>query len=312
MSKDERKTFWQDFKQFFVRGLAILLPSVLTLWILFMAYRFVDSNIAEPINAGIRQVIINVAPRTLSPDRLPEWFVVSEDQISQAKHQRTAEARRPISEEVLRPQIRARNFKEYWNDHWYLRLIGLVVAIILIYLAGLLLGGFLGRKVYHRFEEFLNRLPIFKSVYPHVKQVVDFLIGGDKKLAFNRVVLVEYPRKGIWTVGLMTGASMRSIESEAGGDMVTVFIPSSPTPFTGYTINVRKEDAIDIPITIDEALRFVVTGGVLVPTHQHVDRQEDEPPILQQQPGDLSPGPLQGMMRPEPPEDGQDGEKKEP
>ncbi|MEC9374613.1 MAG: DUF502 domain-containing protein [Planctomycetota bacterium] len=276
MARRARKTFWGDFKKFFVRGLGILLPSVLTLWILVMAYQFVVRNVAEPINAGIRQVVIKAAPTVIGNDPLPEWFIVSEESIQRVRAERLRQGLRPMGDAALRAQIRERNFREWWNDRFYLRAIGLVVAIVLIYLAGLLLGGFIGRRVYHRVERFFERVPVFKQVYPHVKQVVEFLFGEQQKAAFRRVVLVEYPRKGVWTVGLMTGASMRGIEDAADGRCITVFIPSSPTPFTGYTITVREEDAIDIPITIDEALRFVVTGGVLVPQSQAVTKEQLE------------------------------------
>ncbi len=267
------KTFWQDFKLFFWRGLVILLPTVLTLWILVQAYRFVYANVAEPINSGIRQVIIKAAPALFSDDELPTWFVVNPEQVALAKRERTAQASRPLSGEALRAEIRERNLREWWNDH-YLGLIGLVVAVVLIYLAGLLLGGLIGRRVYGRIEKFFRRLPVIRSVYPHVKQVVEFLLGEEQKAAFNKVVLVEYPRKGIWTVGLMTGTSMRAIESVAADGCITVFIPSSPTPFTGYTITVKKEDAVDLPISIDEALRFVISGGVLVPERQQIEPNE--------------------------------------
>ncbi|MCA9299512.1 MAG: DUF502 domain-containing protein, partial [Phycisphaerales bacterium] len=80
----------------------------------------------------------------------------------------------------------------------------------------------------------------------------------------------EYPRKGIWTVGLVTGTSMRRIKDEAGAPCLSVFVPSTPTPFTGFTVTVRTEDTIDLPISVDEAIRFFITGGVLVPEHQSV------------------------------------------
>src|SRR5262249_33807274 len=108
---------------------------------------------------------------------------------------------------------------------------------------------------------------VFKQVYPHVKQVVD-MIFGEKQIAFKRVVLVEYPRKGIWSVGFVTSAGMRDVGEFAGERVLTVFIPSTPTPFTGFTITVKESEAMSAPITVDEALRFVLTGGVLVPTKQ--------------------------------------------
>jgi len=265
---DRPRTFGSDFRVFFVKGLAILLPSVLTLWIVVQLFLFVQTRVAEPINVGVRFGVIRLAPLVLPESQQPAWFVVTDEQIEQLRAERTRRAQRDLPTAALRAQIREQNLKEFWDEHWYLRAIGLIVAIVLIYLAGRFLGGYIGRRVYGGLERFFTRLPVVKQVYPHVKQVVEFIFGERDRIKFNRVVLVEYPRKGIWTVGLMTGESMRAIEGAAANECVTVFIPSSPTPFTGYTITVPRAEAIDLPITVEEALRFVVTGGVLVPESQ--------------------------------------------
>jgi len=103
-------------------------------------------------------------------------------------------------------------------------------------------------------------------VYPYVKQVTDFLVGDTTgQIQFNRVVAVQYPRKGLWSVGLVTGDTMGRIEARAERKCITVFMPSSPTPFTGYVITVPVEDTIELAISIDEALRFTVSGGVILP-----------------------------------------------
>jgi uncharacterized membrane protein len=117
------------------------------------------------------------------------------------------------------------------------------------------------------------------------------------------VVIVEYPRKGIWSLGLMTGETMRVIEAVAGVECVTVFIPSSPTPFTGYTLTVPRDSVIELPISLDEALRFVVSGGVLVPPSQTIGR-EDAPlrqvaipeGLAAAESGDLAAGPPDKKM----------------
>ncbi len=267
MSKNPNRTFLADFRFRFFRGLAILLPSVLTFWLLWAAYGFVDKRVAEPINAGIRQAIIEIAPRVMNHNDLPEWFTVPENRIQVLREERARQALPAMSAEQLRTRARAENFRVWWNERWYLRFIGLFVAIILFYLAGVLVGNFVGKRLYDRVERLMVRVPGIKQVYPHIKQIVEFLFGGDQKIQFKRVVLVQYPRKGIWTIGLHTGGAIRAIE-DVIGECVTVFIPSSPTPFTGYTIIVPKDDVIDAPLTIDEALRFVVSGGVLVPEHQ--------------------------------------------
>lgn len=258
------KTFEGDFKKFFGRGLAILLPSILTLWILWQAFVFVFSNVAGPINAGTRAAIVWVVPMVVSDDDLPEWFAISDDRVERARNNETRGYRPGVSDKVIKTDLRREYLATYWEDHWYLNLTGLLVAIILIYLAGVLLSNFLGKRLYASLERLISRIPGFKQVYPHVKQMVD-LILGEKKMAFRDVVLVEYPSQGIWTVGFLTGESIRQIDQTAGSRVSSVFIPTSPTPFTGFTINVVREKIVRLDVSVEEALRFVITAGVLTP-----------------------------------------------
>lgn len=273
MQPKGRTTFASDFRRFFVRGLAILLPSVLTLWIVWQAYLFVDRQVAEPINRGIRQAVVWVIPRTVPDRSLPPWFLVSDDQertfrLSVAT-QGVLESQTLLrmSPAELKAELRARQFKQFWDAHWYFRFIGLIAAVTLIYLAGVILGGYLGRRLYVHFERVMTRVPVIKQVYPHVKQVVE-MIFGEKQLAFNRVVLIEYPRKGAWSLGFVTSQGMKDIAAAAGEETLSVFVPSTPTPFTGFVVTVRRSEALDISITIDEAIRFLLTGGVLIPAGQ--------------------------------------------
>ncbi len=303
------------FKTFFVRGLAILLPTVLTIWILIAAYQFVDDRIAGPINAGIRKFVIVTSPWPAADDpRDYTWAQIQllenpelsdlraewspRDEAGAAEHGENWNRPGPdgapsLRRQAMRPFIesvaRERALERWWNSitigNWVIMdLIGLLVAIVLIYLAGRLVGSFIGRRVYARGEEWLQRVPLFKQVYPYVKQVTDFLFGDEtKKLQFSNVVAVQYPRLGLWSMGFMTGDTMRDIQDRVDSECVTVFIPSSPTPFTGYVITVPRAETIDLPITIDEALRFVVSGGVIIPPSQQIqalpDEKEPEPAV---------------------------------
>lgn len=253
-----------DFRRFFGRGLGILLPSVLTLWILFQLLMFLNNNVGEPINRGVRLVVIQVAPRLVAEERLPGWFRVTDGEVLDARVERRFRGIGDMPDAQVRELVRREKFRERWQKHWYLQATGLIVAIVVIYFAGRFLGGYLGRRIYERMEALLAKVPGFKQVYPHVKQVVQMVLG-DRPIAFNRVVLVEYPRKGIWTIGLVTGESLTIIADEAGTDVVTVFIPTSPTPFTGFTINVETREIVDVPMSVEEAIRFFITAGVLVP-----------------------------------------------
>jgi uncharacterized membrane protein len=260
------RTFSSDFKRFFLRGLVILLPSVLTLWIVVKAYQFVDNTIAEPINGWVRVGVIQLS-NAWSPVR--NAFDPDAEELQSEILARQAMGARNIQPEVLRAELRAATIRREWAEHWYLDFIGLIIAVVAVYVAGRLLGGFVGRQVYRKLERLITRVPVFKQVYPYVKQFVDFLFSDDRPVKFSRVVIVEYPRKGIWSLGFVTGSAMKSVASEVG-DSVTIFIPSSPTPFTGWAITVARKEAIEVPITVEEAIRFLVTGGVLIPEHQRM------------------------------------------
>lgn len=260
----QRRKGGSNFRRFFFRGLTVLLPSILTLWILWSAFIFVFNRVAEPINVGLRAVVIRATPAFLHPDIHPDWYRVTDEEVVAT---RAAKGLSPakVTDAEVRRQIRAAEFEKVWRSKWYLQGAGLVVAISLIYLAGVLLGGFLGRKLYTQLERLISRVPGFKQVYPHVKQLVD-LILGDKPMAFNKVVMVQFPRPGSWAIGFVTGRAIRGISTAAGpGDFLTVFIPNTPTPFTGFTLTLPAADAIEVPISIDEALRYLITGGVLAP-----------------------------------------------
>lgn len=267
MTEEPPRTFRKDFKRFFIRGLAVLLPSVLTLWILVKAYQFIDLAIAQPINAGIRTAMIEIAVRWPAFESV---FVPDDSVINQEVIRRVAASESSATVTAVRHDILSAEINSWWSS-WslYLDWIGILVAVVGVYVAGRLVGGFLGRHIYRRLERLITSVPLFKQIYPYVKRIVDFLFSEDKSIKFSRVVIVQYPRKGIWSVGLVTGETMRAIQAESG-EAITVFIPSSPTPFTGYTITVPRSEALELPISIDEALLFTISGGVLVPEHQAI------------------------------------------
>jgi len=114
------------------------------------------------------------------------------------------------------------------------------------------------------------RTPGLRGIYPYIKQVTDFFLtqAEQKKLSFSKVVAVEYPRKGIWSIGLITGTGLKKITEEVKKELLTVLIPTSPTPFTGFVIMVPKKQTIEMDITIEEVFRFLVSGGVITPDKQ--------------------------------------------
>jgi len=113
----------------------------------------------------------------------------------------------------------------------------------------------------------LGQLPIINSVYSSVKQVTDFFFS-ERQIAYNRVIAVEYPRRGIWTIGFATGDSLVEMTLAAGEPMISVMIPASPLPMTGVVISVPKSAVVDLNCTLDQAFQYYLSCGVLVPEQQ--------------------------------------------
>ena len=278
MARTEKKSFWSDFRRFFLRGVATLLPTVLTIVVLVKCFEFVQQHISVHITEGvIRLVVLSTEsyPKTDKED-LTNYINENKPGLDASK-----KADRGLVSDNPEEQksLRLWKLRQQWKSG-PLSLVGFVLAIVLVYIIGRILASYVGRKLWQFFEMAVQQVPGFKQVYPYVKQVTDFLFG-EKKIEFTRVVAVPYPRKDIWSIGLVTGAGFRYMGEKVKEEFLTVFIPSSPTPITGYVIHVKKEEVIDLPISIEEALRFTVSGGVVVPTHQALPTQRIE----------LSPGP---------------------
>jgi uncharacterized membrane protein len=143
----------------------------------------------------------------------------------------------------------------------------LALFLLLLYLVGKFMAAGIGRFFVHRFERGVHRLPLVRNVYSSVKQVSDFLFS-QPDMEYTRVVAVEYPRKGIWSLGFVTSEGMLDIRAAANEPILSVLMPTSPMPVTGFTVTVRKSETIDLNITIDQAFQFIISCGVVVPAQQ--------------------------------------------
>jgi len=271
MSKQKQRTVRSHSKRAFLRGLAVLLPSILTLWLVVKAYQFVDSAIAEPINRWIRTAFIQI-PKHFPSVGESLAMGPTQEELSTAALDAGVSIADTSAMQLLASEMFSESVNSWWASHAWMNLLGLLVAAVIVYISGRLVGGFLGRALYRRLEKIMVAVPVIRKVYPYIKQLVDFLITDSDSPKFSRVVAVEYPRKGIWSVGFITGSPIQTIEKRIP-DSVTIFIPSSPTPFTGYTITVQKKDTIELPLSVEEAIRFAVSGGVLIPDHQRLTSQ---------------------------------------
>lgn len=269
--------FMTDFRRFFLRGLAALVPTLLTFAILVWAYKLINDNVGSPITSGLlmlcKSVSAEPAPGAVDIERDPLIYGTPIDEWDSQGRRLTVEHKliEAAKLEHRDPRIHkhvmnARN-DALWRiafERYHLHLLGFLIAIILVYFTGFFLASFIGRTSWRAAEGILLRIPLIKAIYPNVKQVTDFLLS-ERQVEFSGVVAVEYPRRGIWSLGLSTGGALKRIQGSEDKEIVTVFIPSSPTPVTGYVITVPRSELVELNMSIDEALRFTISGGVIRP-----------------------------------------------
>jgi len=153
----------------------------------------------------------------------------------------------------------------YKNFGFYFHGLGIILGVYLIVFIGFIVTNFLGKQVYGFFERILQKLPFFKQVYPALKEIAIFLFSRDQMSSFKQVVIIEYPRNGIYSLGFLTNNTASRISDYTKKELCNVFIPSSPGPLTGFAVMVPKKDLIITDLTIEEAFKFIASGGVVNP-----------------------------------------------
>jgi uncharacterized membrane protein len=161
-----------------------------------------------------------------------------------------------------------------WNPDHYLKEtvgleiglpgLGLVVLLIVITLIGALTAGFLGRMVLTIGERILARMPVIRSVYSAIKQILETVLQQQSK-AFRQAVLIEYPRRGIWAIGFITGATEGEVQSLILQEVVNVFLPTTPNPTSGFLLFVPRKDIVILDMSVEEAVKMVISGGIVTP-----------------------------------------------
>lgn len=141
---------------------------------------------------------------------------------------------------------------------------GLLFLIGFLMLVGMFAAGFLGRFFIRLGEWFVAKMPLISSIYSLLKQIFETVFSS-KTQAFKKVVMLEYPRKGIWILGLVSADLQGEIEEKLPDEMVNVFIPTTPNPTSGFLIFVPKKDVIEMDMSVEEAIKFIVSGGLVEP-----------------------------------------------
>ena len=193
-------------KKYFITGLLIWVPLVITVWVLSLIVRTMDQSLL-------------LLPYSYQPEQLFGFYVPG---------------------------------------------VGVVTTLLVVFITGLFTANILGQKLVQFWESLLGRIPVVKSLYYSVKQVSDTLFSGSGE-AFRKVLLVRYPHPEAWAIAFQTGTPPQEVAQHSEADMVSVFIPTAPSPVNGFFFFVRKQDTIELDISVDEALKYIVSMGVVVP-----------------------------------------------
>jgi uncharacterized membrane protein len=145
-------------------------------------------------------------------------------------------------------------------------LAGFILTILFIYIIGRLVSNVLGKRLYQWFEKLLSRIPIVNAVYKTIKQITSS-ISNPERQAFKKVVFIEYPRKELWTMSMVTGESI----NESGEEFYHIFVPTTPNPTSGFMLYILQKDTIKTDITIEEGLKIIISGGMLAPTKNKLE-----------------------------------------
>jgi len=281
------------FRQALLRGLGVVFPPLLTILIFLWVISTTQHYVLEPVTTLAREGLlwVWVRPEVLQPKDLPPEARVSEEKeqkpvlmVGGRQFQRLDDngyvtfIPKGVYDRVLespgKESLPQRGLAYYrrFVEVKYLRPertipFFLALFIILLYLLGKFMAAGIGRFFVHRFERGIHRLPLVSNVYSAVKQVSDFLFS-EREIQYTRVVAVEYPRKGIWTLAFVTNEGMRDIHTAANEPVLGLFVSTSPMPLTGFVITARKSETIDLDVTIDQAFQFIISCGVVVPPQQ--------------------------------------------
>lgn len=298
----------RPFRHAVFRGLGVLLPPLLTIVILAWIYNTIATNVLGPIESRVRYYVAWAIEDVRT--QLPNARATAEANIWDSDDGRFAQlpTREYIPKEIYdgavangqeldgKPPRTGFEFYQVYVEANYLRSIVVVpvflcVFVLVLYFFGKFLAAGIGRVFWNLFERLILQLPLVRNVYSSVKQVTD-LMFSDNDIQFNRVVAIEYPRKGAWSIGFVTGEGLADIRTAANEPVLNVFVPSSPMPLTGWTLIIPRSEVVDLEMTIDQACQFLISCGVVVPQQQLVALFEKQRPF----PGMGQNGAGQGLL----------------
>jgi uncharacterized membrane protein len=269
-----------SFRTAVLRGLGFLSPPLLTIVIFLWIGATIGQYAIEPVFKTTRSVIVWRIKDIRSPKEIPsdiqdieepvtidgnsylrtkDGYYVPSDVYNEVEDEVGNEPIPDTALGVYQSYVEIKYLRPYWVIPFYILLF-----IFILYLLGKFMAAGAGRVFWNVFERGIGQVPLVRNVYSAVKQVSDFVLA-QQNVEFSRVVAVEWPRKGIWTVALVTGESLPEISAAVNEPVLSVLIPTSPMPMTGFTVTVKKSETIDLSLSFDQALQYIISAGVAVP-----------------------------------------------
>jgi uncharacterized membrane protein len=205
----------RSVKRYLVTGLLVLVPLVITLWVLDLLIGTLDHSLL-------------LIPESLRPEKLIGVRIPG---------------------------------------------LGVLLTLFVVLVTGVLAQNFIGERLLRMWEALLARIPFVKSIYSSVKQVSDTLLSPSGQ-AFRKALLVQFPREGSWTIAFLTGTPGGDVANHLQGEYVSVYVPTTPNPTGGYFVMMRKTDVIELDMSVDDALKYIISMGVVVPGPRGVARRK--------------------------------------
>lgn len=271
------------FRRVLLRGLGVFFPPLLTIVIFFWIGGTVMTYVINPVHTSTRALLIwgtadLVLERQLSESERGKTDIL----YKKGMYHRVDDSTYIPTYvwEIVRKSSNAKNPMPKTGLEIYQRYIDLtylhpalfipaliLLFLLLLYLVGRFMAAEIGRFFWSRFEHLVKQLPIISNVYGAVKQVSDFIFG-EREIQYSRIVAIEWPRRGIWVLALVTSEGLPQMEKLIGEPTYGVLVPTSPMPLTGFTLTVPKSEAHDIGISLDQAIQFIVSCGVVTVPEQ--------------------------------------------
>ncbi|MDR1958315.1 MAG: DUF502 domain-containing protein [Planctomycetaceae bacterium] len=278
------------------RGLGVILPPLLTIVFFLWVWVTIRNYVIEPVLKGSRETIITFSADIIQQKALSSRNILQgrpgEERVT-LKNKKTyirvndgtyvPEAiydavSQEMGLEAMPPtglEIYNRYVEETYLKPYIFVPVLFILFFFLVYLIGKFIAAGIGKLFWKAIEQGLEKVPLVNTVYGAIKKVIDFLFG-ERDVQFSRVVAIEWPRKGIWALALVTGKGLFDIETHTGEEHYSVLVPTSPMPMTGFTLTVKKSETLELTITVDQAIQFIVSCGVVVPT-KTIDENKKKP-----------------------------------